>query len=300
MEPIAPIEQAEPTAIRLARHLLWRLISPLPDRQYIAIKYAFILGRFPNLKTPKRFTEKLQLRKIADRDPLYNVLVDKADAKAYIAKRAGDQYVIPTYWAGTNLENVAWDTIALPAVVKPTHANAHGYFLRSKADIDQLMAERPETGWLSVRHDRFNREWAYRDLKPRIVIEKMLEDDGKPLIDYRIFAFNGHVVHIKMRYPLGGENYEYTYSPEWQRLDVSTGDYAYRPEEAPKPARLAEMLEVARKLSKGVPFMRVDLYACENWVYVGEMTLYPSGGFEKYEPDDYDFYLGSEWERWNK
>jgi len=300
MDFITPGEVRKPPLRKRALHLLWRLISGLPDRPYLAIKYASIVGRFPNLKHPRRFTEKLQVRKIEDRNALYPHLVDKVEAKRYIAEHAGAQHVVPTYWVGTDLSEVDWDTIPLPAVVKPTHASAHGYFLRTPSDIEKLMAARPEAAWLALRHDRVNREWAYKNLKPRIIIEKMLEDGDTPLTDYRLFAFNGEVVHIELRLWKDGGIYEYTYSPDWERLPVRTGDYLYSTEEAPKPARLDEMVDVARKLSAGVCFMRVDLYASDDWVCVGEMTLYPAGGFEIYQPDDYDLFLGREWERCNE
>lgn len=299
MDFITPGAGKKPSLSLRARHLLWHLISVLPDRPYLAIKYASIIGRFPDLKHPRRFTEKLQTRKIEDRNALYPSLVDKAEVKRYIAESAGERYVIPTLWVGTDLSEVDWDTIPLPAVVKPTHASAHGYFLRTPSDIEKLMAERPEESWLALRHDRVNREWAYKDLTPRIIIEKMLGDGGRPLTDYRLFAFNGEVVHIELRFRKEEGIYEYTYSPDWKRLPVRTGDYLYSTEEAPKPARLAEMLDVARKLSRGISFMRVDLYASDDWIYAGELTLYPAGGFETYQPEDYDLHLGREWERCN-
>ncbi len=300
MDFITPGAVRKPPLWKRARHLFWRLISVLPDRPYLAIKYATIVGRFPDLKHARRFTEKLQVRKIEDRNPLYPTLVDKVDVKPFVAERAGQEHVVPTYWVGTNLEEVEWDTIPLPVVVKPTHASAHGFFLRTSSDIERLMALRPEKDWLALRHDRVNREWAYKNLTPRIIIEKMLEDGDEPLTDYRLFAFNGEVVHIELRLRKDAGIYEYTYSPDWKRLPVRTGDYLYSTEEAPKPSRLEEMLEVARKLSSGISFMRVDLYASDDWVCLGEMTLYPAGGFETYQPEDYDLFLGSEWERCNK
>lgn len=79
------------------------------------------------------------------------VRVDKADAKALIAEKVGGQYVIPTLWVGTDLASVDWSAIALPAVVKPTHASGVGRFLYGEADVDRSSGAIPRpNGWRSI------------------------------------------------------------------------------------------------------------------------------------------------------
>lgn len=279
------------------RNLLWRFMSPLPDGPYCALKYRTIRGRFPNLTSPQTFTEKVQARKLYDHNPLFPRLVDKADAKALIAEKVGSQYVIPTLWVGTDLASVDWSAIALPAVVKPTHASGVGRFLYGEADVDRLLSSNPSAEWLAIDHSSYNREWAYSQLEPRILIESMLLVDGRVPWDYRLFTFNGKVSHIEIDIRENGRGYSCNYTPDWQKLPFYDRDYlGLYPGEAVRPPRLDEMIHVAETVARDIDFVRVDLYASAEWVRVGELTFYPGGGFEAFEPDEYDLSIGRKWQ----
>lgn len=247
------------------------------------------------MKHPRRFSEFQHLRKLRDRNPLYPIIVDKNRAKGYIRDRVGDRHVIPTYWVGTDLTDVDWSTVELPAVVKPTHASGAGFFLTERSDIATLMTQRPESEWLRLDHFRFNREWAYKDVPRRIIIEKMLGRPGEILTDYRFFCFKGKVVHIEIREPRDGQMFEAVYTRNWSFLDIHMDCYPHMKEPLPRPAKLNEMVEIAESLGSGISFARVDLYDADGGLFVGEITLYPSGGYETFVPDSYDEVLGSHW-----
>lgn len=277
-------------------HLIWRLIAPLPDKPYLRLKYRVIKGLWPDLENPRTFSEKVQYRKLHDRDPLYATLVDKAAAKDYVDRKLGRPCAVPAYWTGTDLATVDWSKVVLPAVVKPTHASAQGRFLYNRADIDALIAENPLPAWLKLDHARFNREWAYSQVRPQVVIEKMLNANGGVPWDYRFFTFDGRVFCIQVDVRHEGRGYSCFYSPDWQPMPFIDADYLPAfPGLLPRPKRLDEMLDVAARLGEGLDFVRVDLYASDDWVHVGELTLYPGGGFENYQPAVYDRILGDQW-----
>ncbi|MBN8952175.1 MULTISPECIES: ATP-grasp fold amidoligase family protein [unclassified Rhizobium] len=277
-------------------NLLWRLMSPLPDKPYCALKYRTIRGNFPNLSSPQTFTEKIQARKLYDRNPLFPRFVDKADAKVLIAERVGDQYVIPTLWVGKDLVSVDWSGISLPAVVKPTHASGVGRFLYGEADVERLLKSNPSGEWLAIDHASYNREWAYSQLEPRILVESMLLVDGRVPWDYRLFTFDGKVSHIEIDIRENGRGYSCNYTPDWQKLPFYDRDYlGLYPGDVARPSRLDEMIHVAETVARDIDFVRVDLYASAEWVRVGELTFYPGGGFEAFEPDEYDLSIGRKW-----
>ncbi|MEN9895931.1 MAG: hypothetical protein RIR97_1783 [Pseudomonadota bacterium] len=280
----------------LLRRFVWRLISPLPDRYYLPLKFYSIKGTWPDLQDPQTFCEKVQYRKLYDRNPLYGQLVDKIAVKDYIATRIGKEHVIPTYWTGTDLKMVDWSNIPLPAVIKPNHASALGRFLYSKADIAALMRDDPVPGWLATDHAAFNREWAYSQVKRQIVIEKMLSKDGGVPWDYRCFVFNGAVSHIMIDTRMNDQGYSATYTADWQPLPFYDPDYfPLCPEPLPRPILLEQMVELACKVAKGLDFVRVDFFDTGDQLYIGEMTLYPGGGFEAFEPPEYDLIVGQKW-----
>lgn len=282
---------------RRLRNLFWRLISPLPDRPYLFLKYATIFGRFPNFKEPTRHSELQQLRKMTDRNPLYTIVVDKARVKDFYKERIGEERVIPTYWEGTDLATVDWSQIPLPAIVKPTHASAVGFFLNSHDDITQLMSLRPEKKWLALDHARFNREWAYQNVPRKIIIEKRIGDASEVLTDYRFYCFSGEVVQIIVRKFYEDRMHEAAFAVDWQPLDAKTKWYPKLPEALSKPENFQEMLEVVAKIGSDIPFARIDLYNTREGIFAGEVTLYPSGGFEPYVPDSRDIELAAYWQR---
>lgn len=48
----------------------------------------------------------------------------------------------------------------------------------------------------------------------------------------------------------------------------------------PKPSNMEKMFEIAEKLSKGLPFARIDLYSVSGRTYFGEITFFPDSGFD--------------------
>lgn len=280
----------------LFQRIFWRLIAPLPDRYYIPLKFYSIKGSWPNLKAPQTFCEKVQYRKLHDRNPLYGQLVDKIAVKDFIANRIGVEHIIPTYWTGTDLSTVDWAHIPLPAVIKPNHASALGRFLYSQSDIDALIRDNPVPGWLAIDHAAFNREWAYSQVKPQVVIEKMLSKDGGVPWDYRCFVFGGVVSHIIIDTRINNQGYSATYSSTWEPLPFFDPDYyPLCPEPLPKPEQLDLMVELASKVSEGLDFVRVDFFDTGDQLYIGELTLYPGGGFEAFDPPEYDLLIGKKW-----
>lgn len=172
-----------------------------------------------------------------------------------------------------------------------------GRFLYGEADVDHLLKNDPSGEWLAINHARYNREWAYSQLKPRILIESMLLVDGRVPWDYRLFTFGGKVSHIEIDMRENGRGYSCNYTPDWQKLPFYDRDYlSLYPGEVARPSRLEEMIHVAETVSRDIDFVRVDLYASAEWVRVGELTFYPGGGFEAFEPDEYDFSIDQKWQ----
>lgn len=280
-----------------ALHVFWRVISRLPDRQYLRWKYWSMAGRFPHIENPRLFSEKVQVRKLYDRNPLYPVMVDKHAAKALIRDRAGDRYVIATQWIGKDLAQVDWSAIRLPAVVKPTHASGCGEFLRDRQDIDKLVKHNPSGRWMALKHHLVNREWAYGEFEPLIIIEDMLVDRHEVPDDFRFFVFSGKIALVELRLRRDGVGYEAFYTADWQRIDIPKCYYDPFPEAIPRPSHYAEMLDVVQTIAGETDFMRVDLYCVDGRIYVGELTLYPGGGFKGCIPDSLDERLGALWKQ---
>ncbi len=276
---------------------LWHLARGMSDKACVSLQYYSTFGRWPDFEKPNRFSEKVQVRKLYDRNPLYPILSDKAAVKDYIMEKQGPSYIIPTYWLGKNLQEVHWERIPLPAVVKPTHASAKGRFIFGEEDIEHLLDNDPSESWIGLNHFDVGREWAYSQIEGQIIIEKMLLIDQEIPWDYRFYVFDGKVKLVEIDMRLDGLAYHCYYSPDWNRLSVSSEDEQSRayPYDVPRPARYEEMCQLAESLVEEIDFARVDLYTNDEWIHVGEITLYPAAGYEVFDPGDFDVQLGSFW-----
>lgn len=281
-------------ALKTAKNLSL-VLSPVPDKPFLIFKYLVLMRRLPDLDAPRRFSEKVQIRKLKDRNPLFPALSDKAAVKEHIGRIVGTDHVVPSYWVGTDIGEIDWETLPLPAIVKPTHASGLGALLYDRGDVRQFLRNNPVPRWLGLDFSRYNREWAYRMVSPRIIVERMLLDNGRLPSDYRVYVFRDVISHIEVNVRSGPSAGSCFYRPDWQPLELE--DLRYQPHVGgvPRPERLEDMLALARQLCAGLDFLRVDFYLPGRELFVGELTLYPGGGFDKYRPDSFDVELGSMW-----
>lgn len=166
---------------------------------------------------------------------------------------------------------------------------------RDKENFDKKQAEKILSTYLKRKYYYCHREWPYKDVKPRIIAEQyMSEENSKGLTDYKFYCFNG--VPLYLYVSIGLENHA-TAQMSFLNIDWSFADFGrtdYKPLEKlpPKPARFEEMIDMVKKLSKGIPFLRVDLYEINGEIYFGEYTFSPCAGMMPFDPPEADFKLG--------
>lgn len=268
----------------------------LPDKVYLKRFYRLKFGKKLNLNNPITFNEKLQWLKLYDRKPIYTTMVDKYEVKKYVASMIGEKYIIPTLGLWEHFDDIDFDGLPNQFVLKCTHDSGGLVICKDKSDFDKISAKKKIERCLKRNYYWSGREWPYKNVKPRIIAEKYMSDTGDELADYKIHNFNGvpkAVLVCKDRFKKTGLTEDF-FSSEWKHLDVARKDYPNSTKNIPQPAVLDEMLELAEKLAKSIPFVRTDFYDVGGKVYFGEMTFYPASGFEKFVPDKYDSLFG-EW-----
>jgi hypothetical protein len=266
-----------------------------PDKLYLQLMFQCKMGRSLDLKNPRTFNEKLQWLKLYNRNPLYTTLVDKFSVKKWVAERIGEDHIIPTLGVWNNAKDIDFAKLPKQFVLKTTNGGGGDVVIckdRTKLDITQVVEHLNKS--LKVSLYKKNREWPYKNVPPRIIAEKYIEDDSGTLVDYKFSCFDGYVdcVMVCLDRHLKDTKF-YFFDKEWnlKRLNVR-GRNAPRNFTIPKPSGMDEMFEVASKLSKGFPFVRVDLYAVNGHVYFGEMTFYPDSGFDANLLPETDEYFG--------
>ena len=270
------------------------------DRKYLEKVFPLRLGYPLNLDNPRTFSEKLQWLKLYDRNPEYVKMVDKIEAKEYVASIIGDEYVVPTYATYNSVDEIDFDALPDRFVLKTTHAGGSvGVVVcRDKAHFDKEQALKNLSIAMKRDHSKLGREWVYSQIKPRILAEQLLEvrpDGVGDLPDYKWYCFNGEPRYCQVIQDRSTNETIDFFDTEWNHQDFvglnpAAGPAAVMPS---KPANLETQIRIARELSKEIPFSRIDLYETGGITYFGEITLYPASGFGVFRPDQYNDILGA-------
>ena len=160
-------------------------------------------GRYPNLVRPRRFSEKIQWRKLFDLDPIYAEVTDKLTARDFIAARVGAACLPPLLWTGGTPDDVPFDRLEPPYVLKCSHGSGFNVVVYDRATLDVAATREKLRGWLAINYGNVFREPGYIPLRPRLLAERMmLEPDGTPALEHKVFVFGGkarmiHSVAVK-------------------------------------------------------------------------------------------------------
>ena len=276
--------------LRTASHII-------PDALYLKLRYRKMFHKPLNLKNPKTFNEKLQWLKLYDRKPEYTRMVDKYEAKQYVAERIGEEYIIPTLGVWDSFDEIDFDSLPDQFVLKCTHDSGGLVICTDKTKLDMEKARRRITASLNRNYFWANREWPYKNVKPRIIAEAYMQDTSTAeLRDYKFFCFGGKakLLFIATDRQTEGEETKFDFfDMDFNHIDVRNGHpNATVPPE--KPECFDEMRALAEKLSAGIPQLRVDFYEVDGKVYFGELTFFHWTGLVPFEPEQWDYTFG-EW-----
>lgn len=273
----------------------------MPDRTHLSIMHRVLIGRWPDLDNPRTFNEKLQWLKLHDRDPLYNTLVDKYAVKKYAADRIGSEHVAETYACWDRAEDI--DVSGLPErfVLKTNHDCGGVVVCKDRAIFDLEPARAKLAEHLNTNYYWGGREWPYKDVKPCVFAEEYLEPDasGSPpardeidLTDYKFMCFDGEprCAFTCIGRAKGDLRVDF-FDADWRHMPFAR-HYPNADVLPAAPRHLREMQRLARTLSEGIPFVRVDFYEQAERIILGEMTLYPGSGFEEFDQEEWDERLG--------
>ena len=278
------------------RKSLYKILNLLPDKTVIRLQYYASLGRFPHLKNPKRFTEKLQWYKLNYRTPLMTQCADKYKIRFYLRDKGYADFSPTLYQVCDRFEEIDFDALPESFAIKCNNGSGTNIFVKNKAEMDKDSIAAEVATWKEVKTICTGREWAYQDIEPKIVIEELLvSHDGTQkdsLNDYKFLCFNGEVKALWVDLGRHTDHRRNFYDLEWNQLDV-VSDCPVTEEPVPKPYGLERMIEVASGIAKDFPFVRVDFYSVNQKLYIGELTFYPWSGCVQFTPDSYDFELGS-------
>lgn len=271
------------------------LLRWIPDKTYLKLIYWAQFKKKLNIDNPKSFNEKLQWLKLYDRNPNYITMVDKLEVKKYVSKIIGDEYVIPTIGEYDSFDDIDFNALPNQFVLKCTHDSGGLVVCRDKHKLDIREAKNKINRSLKNNYFNLGREWPYKNVKPKIIAEKYMEDaSSNELIDYKWFCCNGKVKFLYVSHGL--ENHATArisfYDLQYNEVSFRRVDYEPFDSKPPKPKNFDDMIKIAEKLSANIPFVRIDLYEINEKIYFSEITFSPCTGLIPFEPIEWDMKLG--------
>lgn len=265
----------------------------MPDDEYLTKIFKNAMGKELDLKNPLTFNEKLQWLKLNDRKPVYTVMVDKYEAKNYVAKIIGDEFIIPTLGVWNRFDDIDFNTLPRQFVLKTTHDSGGVVVCKDKNRFNVKKCRKIINSSLKKNYFYQGREWPYKNVSRRIIAEKYMEDATGALMDYKFMCFNGHCEYIftcTERFSESGLKVTF-FDRNWNLLPFKR-HYPISEKKITKPVQLEKMIFLAEKLSESIPFVRVDFYEIEGKIYFGELTFFPGSGIEEFTPEEWDYKLG--------
>lgn len=266
-----------------------------PDKAYLKLMYRFRMGKPLNLESPETYNEKLQWLKLYDRNPEYSIMVDKIAVKDYVRNIIGEEYIIPTLGVWNSPDDIDFKALPDQFVLKCNHDSGGLVICNDKSKLDIDKAKTGLRKALKRRYFYHGREWPYKNVKPQILAEKyMVDESGYELKDYKIFCFNGEpkVMFIASDRSSKTEETKFDFfDMDFNHLPFLNG-HPNSKKPIKKPVSLEKMKELARKLSKGIPQVRIDFYDINGHIYFGEITFSHWSGMVPFEPEEWDYKLG--------
>ncbi len=276
--------------MQVLKNLIIKLLRFIPDKIYLELIFYHIFWYRLNLKEPKTFNEKLQRLKLYNRNPDYTKMVDKCEAKKYVAGIIWEKYIIPTLWVYNTFDEIDFDNLPRQFVIKCTHDSWWVVICQNKEDLDIKEARNKIEKSLKNNYYSYTREWVYKNIKPRIIVEKyMVDESWVELKDYKVFCFNGEPKIIQVDFDRFKGHKRNIYDLNWEILPFEILYPSDKNHKINKPKCLEEMVYLAKKLSKNIPHVRVDFYIIKDKIYFWEMTFYHGWWFEDFRPKEWDY-----------
>lgn len=287
---------------RNVRIWIMSILSFVPDKIMLKIQYKIKTGRKLNLTNPQRYTEKLQYYKLNYRNPLMKQCANKYEVRKYVIDCGLEHILNDLIGVYDSPNDIKFEELPNQFVAKDNLGGGGNSVLvcldKDKLDIASVKNEMKR--WCKRTKGKHpGREWVYDNQEKKIVIEKYLSQEDGDLPDYKFFCFNGKVVfsylmeNYSMHHDQGRLGF---FDKDFNLLPYHRKDFAPITVQPEKPKNYEKMVEYAEILSKNFPHVRVDFYNIDGKIYFGELTFFMASGYLNFEPDEFDFIMGKEFD----
>lgn len=275
--------------------------------------------------TPKTYAEKIRYKMAFDHHPLLPVFADKVAMREYVERRVGAEYLPRLVTVINDPRELRLRDLPDQCAVKPSHGSGAIILIDDTASPRQqlpavatsdawtpLNVRAPKSSysdeWLRTVFSHWNQrnyafvhgwyEWAYRRVKPQILVEELLPSRrGEASVrDIKVLVAHGVACLILIESGRGTEfatrNY---FTPTGKELDWRPQGFTGPRLSDALPQNLERILRLAERLAEEVDFVRVDLFEIDDRIIVGELTNYPAAGARELLDDAGVPWVAPEW-----
>ncbi|MEO1011446.1 MAG: ATP-grasp fold amidoligase family protein [Bacteroidota bacterium] len=266
----------------------------LPPETFVKIYYEYYTGKKLDLNNPIEFNEKIQWLKVFYRPAILNQLVDKYAVRSYVEEKIGKEYLNELLYVYEKTSDIDFAKLPQRFVIKATHGFHFNLIVKDKDQLNKTRAKLLLRKWVGKnQYYRGGLEWAYKNVQPRLIAEKFLEEIGKTSVnDYKFFCFSGKPKFVQVFMERGIKDLRCFYDLNWEKRPFTTKKDEFFEGILEKPKNFDLMVKLAEKLADHFPFVRVDFYNIEGTILFGEMTFYPTDGRKDFKPEKYNKILG--------
>lgn len=266
----------------------------ISDEKCIKKRFKKRMGREVNLENPVKYNDKLQWLKLNWRDPVATKCADKYKVREFVKNKIGKKYLNKIYGVYDSVDEINIKNLPQSFVLKATHGSGKNIICKNKNSLNWKKKAINMKGWLKTNHYWINREWVYKDIKPKIICEKYLENkNGNPPKDYKIFCFNGEPKLIEVDFDRFSSHTRNFYDLDWNLLNLEIEYPNDKNTYISKPEKLNEMLKLSKILSEDFPHVRVDFYNLNGELIFGELTFFHESGTGKFNLEKYEIKMGN-------
>ena len=275
-------------------------LSILSEEKYTKNRFRRIFGYSLDLRNPRTLNEKIQWLKLNERTKLHTLCSDKFAVREYVKEKIGGKYLIPLLYHTVDYRNLTPEKLPeKPFIIKTTHDTGGYHIVRNKTEANWKEIRRKFKKLMDRDYYKISKEWQYKNITPRIIVEELLmNDDGQIPNDYKFHCFHGKVKLISVDIDREVNHKRNFYSKDWKLLPftwsmkVNNRVLWENGRDIAPPGNLETILPIIEKLAVDFNYVRVDFYFVKGAYYFGEVTFHHGGGFEQITPFAWDIKLG--------
>lgn len=244
-------------------------------------------------KNPKTLNEKIRWLIYNEKLELKTKLADKILVKSYVASKLGKNHTAELYGIYHNFDEIDFSILPEKFALKANHGWRMNIIIYNKEFIYQNYKHLKKTtqDWLNINYEHFSVEPQYRNIKRKLLVEHLRDDNYRN--DIQVFCFNGKAKYIEYLFRKDNNYYSQIYDTNWNLTKFTYMPNICMDEQNPPP-QIDKIIEYSKILSKEFTFVRIDYSFDKEDLNIVEMTFTPCSAMIPFNKEEFDLELGSQ------